>query len=60
MKIISKIEYAKFKTEVNTNFRRFEGRNVAVIIIDNKYYVFEIYGFDDYVVIQVGDIDDDY
>ena len=60
MKYIPKAEYAKFKTEVNTNFRRFEGRNVAVIMIDNKYYVFEIYGFDDYVVIQVGDIDDDY
>ena len=54
---LTKEEYAKIVSEINTNYKKYEGKGIFVhrsVGPDNKYYLyfFENRGFDDYIFLD--------
>jgi hypothetical protein len=54
---LTKEEYAKIVSEINTNYKKYEGRGIFVhrsVGPDNRYYLyfFENRGFDDYIFLD--------
>lgn len=53
---LTKAEYARFMSAVNTNYYdRFVNKDFGRIVIDTKIYSFRIYGFSEYEVIWAGE-----
>ena len=55
--LLSKKEYAKIISEINTNYNLYANKRYAVhysVGIDNRYYVyfFENHGFNDYNIVE--------
>ena len=53
MEEVSETQYARFVSAVNTNFRRFQGKEFAYISVDELVYYFKIIEFGDYEIIKV-------
>lgn len=51
-------QYARFKSAVNSNFGRFEGKHMADIMVGDDYYVFIIDEFDEYEIVKKGTMHD--
>ena len=51
---LTKQEYARFMSIVNTNFKRFNKNRYYTILFDDKYIAFEVKNFCDYKIIKVG------
>ena len=52
---ISREEYARFISAVNTNYSWFRNIDYPYIAIDDKIYLFRNYGFGEYEIIWVGE-----
>ena len=55
---LTKAEYARFMSMVNTNFERFSKEKFCSILLDDKCIVFEIKEFCNYKIIEAGEIDE--
>ena len=53
---LTKEEYARFMTAVNTNYYyRFANKDFGRIVVDTKIYSFRIYEFGEYEIIWTGE-----
>ena len=53
---IDREKYARFLSVVNTNYRKFRNKKFAYIILDDEVIYFRNFGFNDYEIIEIGEL----